>query len=163
MYRQEVNKEKVRIMVLDKLVFNVGKGVSVELKPELLVVSGPRLSGLFLPYVPTKISYENIVKERLLNFDFNRVEINRLEDFFAEGERKPAYDFQQVEEMAQIYSDLLHKGHIKIREGEFTYFGGHKEWCEYEVYPNLQIFKSSKLQKLQREKGKFMFYRRFIR
>lgn len=128
-------------MALDKLVFDVGKVVSVELKPELLV---RRDLKLFLPYVPTKISYENIVKVRFLNFNVNHVEINKLDDFFAEGERKPEYDFQKVEEMAQIYSDLLHKGHIKIREGEFTYFGGHKEWRDYEIFPNLQSYKNRK-------------------
>src|SRR3989338_267662 len=142
-------------MVLEKFVFTIGEGVQVELKPELLVPYSPKVN-LFLPYVPTKLLYNNIVKERYLNFNVTDANFsNDLDDFFPDyegGDR--IYDVRKSREMAQIYSNLLHGGFIKIREGEFKEFckiidgkwisNGKKEWYEYDVFPNLESYRFRK-------------------
>lgn len=98
-------------MNLEKLVFDADGGVTVELKAEL-IVANPKS---FLVSVPVTVTYQGERKEGGLTYDLGKQHfITALTDFFpgAAGQYNP--DVGSF--MARIYSTLLNRDNVKVRE-----------------------------------------------
>ena len=125
-------------MALEKLVFDVDEGVTVELKPELLVREDLGLAGT---YVSATLTHRGQSQSCLLNYNLSRVYFY-LEDFQYEH-NADMIDNSQAGEMAQTFSNLLCKGFIKVREGNFNY-AGNDEWHDSKQYQNLRSYQESR-------------------
>ena len=126
-------------MNLEKIVFDAEGGVIVELKPEMIVVNQKSA----LVSVPVSVSYQGKRKEGGLTYDMGKQHfITALSDFVPQAAGQYNPDVGSF--MARMYSLLLDRGHVKVRERS-------KDSNDQEVEKLYPTFSLYRLELLERE------------
>ena len=120
-------------MALEKILFDAEGGIKVVLTPELVVHKD---SPSYLVLVPVMVMYGKEKRKGNLVYDLGkRCFITALTDFFPEADN---YNREQVHEMAKLYSFLLERGNIKVKEMELD--DGSNGWKEHQTYDNFHDY-----------------------